>query len=133
MKNFFRRLFRFVHDPRYGFCYSPSPEECKKAWESVIGDSFTRPFSLGAPKPETGLSFIEARRDLHPPLEWPDFLGNGLFVVFCTWVLHRALLSPKGFWVFLLLLVVMAVGLVRLFVELSRLAWCACFSRHTGR
>jgi hypothetical protein len=66
-------------------------------------------------------------------LEWPDFLGNGLFVVFCTWVLYRALVSPEGFWVFLLLLLVIAVGVVRLFVELCGLAWRAWFSRHTGR
>ena len=118
MKSFLRRLFRFVHDLRYGLCYSPSAEECKKAWESVIGDCFTRPFSLAAPKPETGPSFIGAYRDLDPPLEWPDFLGNGLFVVFCTWVLYRALLSPDGFWVFLLLLLLIAVGLVWLIVEL---------------
>jgi hypothetical protein len=71
--------------------------------------------------------------DLDPPLEWPDFLGNGLFVVFCTWVLFRALLSPDGFWVFLLLLVLIAVGLVWLIVELCRLAWRACFSRHAVR
>lgn len=102
MRSFFRRLLRFVHHPRYRLCYSPSPEECKKAWESVIGDSFTRPFPLEPPKPETGPSFIAAYRDLHPPLEWPDFLGNGLFVAFCTWVLYRALLSPEGFWIFLL-------------------------------
>ena len=133
MKSSFRRLFRFVHDPRYGFCYSPSAEECKKAWESVIGDSFARPFSLEAPKPETGPSFIAAYRDLDPPLEWPAFLGNGLFVVFCTWVLYRALLSPEGFWVLLLVLLVLAVGLVQLAVALCRLAWRACFSRLTGR
>lgn len=132
MKSFFRRLFRFVRDPRYGLCYSPSAEECKKAWESVIGDSFTRPFSLEAPKPETGPSFIAAYRDLDPPLEWPDFLGNGLFVVFCTWVLYRALLSAEGFCVFLLLLLVIVVGLVRPFVEVCRLAWPARFSHRRG-
>lgn len=132
MKSFFRRMFRFVHDPRYGLCYSPSAEECKKAWESVIGDSFTRPSSLEAPKPETGPSFIAAHRALDPPLEWPDFLGNCLFVVFCTWVLYRALLSPEGLWIFLLLLLVTAVGVVWLFVELCRLAWRAGFSHHKG-
>jgi hypothetical protein len=133
LNSFFRRLFRFVDDPRYGLCYSPSPEDCKEAWESVIGNSFTRPISLGAPKPKTGPSFIGAYRDLDPPLEWPDFLGNGLFVVFCTWVLYHALVSPEGFWVLLLVLLVLAVGLVWLFVELCRLAWRAWFSRHTGR
>jgi hypothetical protein len=133
LKSFFRRLFRFVHDPRYGLCYSPSEEECKRALESVIGDSFTRPFSLEAPEAGTRLSFIEAYRNLHPPLEWPDFLGNGLFAVFCTWVLYRALLSPEGFWVLLLVLLVLAVGLVQLAVAYCRLAWRACFSRHKGR
>jgi hypothetical protein len=133
MKSFFRHLFRFVHDPRYGLCYSPSPEEWKKAWESVIGGSFRRPFSLGAPKPENGRSFIGAYRDLDPPLEWPDFLGNGLFVVFCTWVLYRALLSPEGFWVFLLLFVLIAVGLVQLVVAFCQLGWRAWFSRRKGR
>ena len=133
MKSFFRRLFRFVHDPRYGLCYSPSAEEYKKALESVIGDSFTRPFSLEAPETGTRLSFIEAYRDLHPPLEWPDFLGNGLFAVFCTWVLYRALLSPEGFWVLLLVLLVLAVGLVQLVVAYCRLAWRARFSRRRGR
>lgn len=133
MRSFFRRLFRFVHDPRYGLCYSPSPEECKKAWKSVVGDSFTCPFPLEAPKPETGPSFIRAYRDLDPPLEWPDFLGNGLFVVFCTWVLYRALLSPQGFWVLLLVLLVLAVGLVQLVVALCQMAWRARFSRHSGR
>jgi hypothetical protein len=116
LKTFFRRLFRFIHDPRYGLRYSPSPEEYKKALESVIGDSFRRPFSLGAPEPENGPSFIEAYRDLHLPLEWPQFLGNGLFVVFCTWVLYRALLSPECFWVLLLVFLVLAVGLVQLVV-----------------
>ena len=133
MKSFFRRLFRFVHDPRYGLCYSPSAEEYKKALESVIGDSFTRPFPLEAPKPETGPSFMTAYRDLHPPLEWPDFLGNGLFAVFCTWVLYRALLSPEGFWILLLVLLVLAVCLVQLVVAHCRLAWRARFSRCTGR
>ena len=133
MKSFFRRLFRFVRDPRDGLCYSPSAEECKKAWESVVGDSFTRPFSLAAPKPETAPSFIAAYRDLDPPLEWPDFLGNGLFVVFYTWVLYRASVSPGGFWVLLLVLLVLAVGLVQLVVALCRLAWRARFSRHRGR
>jgi hypothetical protein len=133
LKSFLRRLFRFVHDPCYGLCYSPSPEECKEPWESVIGDSFARPFSLEAPKPETGPSFIAAYRDLDLPLEWPAFLGNGLFVVLCTWVLYRALLSPEGFWVLLLVLLVLAVGLVQLAVALCRLAWRARFSRHRGR
>ena len=133
MKSFFRCLFRFARDPRYGLCYSPSPEECKKAWESVIGESFTRPFSLEAPETGTRLSFIEAYRDLHPPLEWPDFLGNGLFAVFCTWVLYRALLSPEGFWVFLLLFVLIAVGLVQLVVAFCQLGWRAWFSRRKGR
>jgi hypothetical protein len=104
-----------------------------KALESVIGDSFTRPFSLEAPETGTRLSFIEAYRDLHPPLEWPDFLGNGLFAVFCTWVLYRALLSPEGFWVLLLVLLVLAVGLVQLVVAHCRLAWRTRFWRHAGR
>jgi hypothetical protein len=73
MRNFFRRLFRFVHDPRYGLSYSPSPEECRKAWESVAGYSFTRPFSLDDPETGTRQPFIEAYRDLAPPLDWPDF------------------------------------------------------------
>ena len=133
MISFLRRLFRFVRDLRYGLCYSPSADERKKALESVIGDSLTRPFSREAPKPETGPSFIAACRDLHPPLEWPDFLGNGLFAVFCTWVLYRALLSPEGFWVLLLVLLVLAVGLVQLVVAYCRLAWRARFSRRAGR
>jgi hypothetical protein len=133
LKSFFRRLFRFVHDRRYGLCYSPSAEEYKKALESVMGNSFTRPFSLEAPETGPRLSFIEAYRDLHPPLEWPDFLGNGLFAVFCTWVLYRALLSPEGFWVLLLALLVLAVGLVKLVVACCRLAWRARFSRGRGR
>jgi hypothetical protein len=66
-------------------------------------------------------------------LEWPGFLGTGLFVVFCTWVLHRALHSSMGFWVFLLLLLVTGVGLLRLFVGLCWLAWATWFSRRTGR
>jgi hypothetical protein len=133
LKSFFRRLFRFVHDPRYGLCYSPSAEEYKKALESVIADSFIRPFSLEAPETGAKLSFIEAFRNLHPPLEWSDFLGNGLFAVFCMWVLYRALLSPEGFWFFLLLLLVLAVGLVQLVVAYCRLAWRARFSRRKGR
>ena len=133
MNSFFRRLFRFVHDPRYGFCYSPSAEKYRKALESVIGDSLTRPFSLDAPEPENAPSFVEAYRELHPPLEWPDFLGNGLFVVFCTWVLYRALLLPEGFWILLLVLLVLAVGLVQLVVAHCRLAWRVRFSRRTER
>jgi hypothetical protein len=133
LKSFFRRLFRFVHDPRYGFCYSPSAEEYKKALESVIGDSFTRTFSLEAPETGPRLSFIEAYRDLHPPLEWRDFLGNGVFAVFCMWVLYRAFLSPEGLWVLLLVLLVLAVGLVQLVVAYCRLAWRVRFSRHKGR
>jgi len=133
LKSFFRRLFRFVHDPRYGLCYSPSAEKYKKALESVIGDSFTRPFSLEAPETGSRLSFIEAYRDLHPPLEWPDFLSNGLFIVFWTWVLYRAFLSPEGFWFFLLLLLLLAVSLVQFVVAYCRLAWRARFSRRRGR
>jgi hypothetical protein len=133
LKSFFRCLFRFARDPRYGLCYSPSPEECKKAWESVIGESFGRPFSLGAPETRTRRFFAEAHGELHPTLEWPDFLGNGLFAVFCTWVLHRELLSPEGSCLFLLLLPVITVGLVGLVFELCRLAWRAWFSRHRGR
>ena len=88
MKNFLRRLFRFVNDPRYGLFYSPTPEAYKKAWESVVGDSLKQPFSLRTdPMPGDRPSFKTAFRELRPPLEWPDFLGNGLFVLFCMWVL----------------------------------------------
>jgi hypothetical protein len=66
-------------------------------------------------------------------LEWPDFLGNGLFAVFCTWVLYRALLSPEGFWVLLLVLLVLAVGLVQLVVAYCRLAWRGWFSSPKAR
>jgi hypothetical protein len=56
VKKFLRRLFRVVNDPRYGLCYSPSDEEYKKAWESVVGDSLTRPFSLRTdPEPRTAV------------------------------------------------------------------------------
>jgi hypothetical protein len=121
LKSFFRRLFRIVHDPGYGLCYLASPEECRKAWESVIGESFTCPFSLGAPETGTRLPFAEAYRDLRSPLEWPDLLANGLFLLFCAWGLHRALLVPQSFWGFLLLLLVTAVGL-----------WCGCLLNFAG-
>jgi hypothetical protein len=121
MKNFFRRLCRIVYDSRYGLWYSPIPEKCLKAWESVIGESFTCPFSLGAPETGTRLSFAEAYRDLRSPLEWPDLLANGLFLLFCAWGLHRALLVPQSFWGFLLLLLVTAVGL-----------WCGCLLNFAG-
>jgi hypothetical protein len=133
VKSFLRRLFRFVNDPRYALCYSPSDEEYKKAWESVVGDSLTRPFSSRTdPEPRTRPSFVEAYRELRPPLEWPDFLGNGLFVLFCVWVLTRTILSPEGFWIFLLTLLVIAMGLVRLFVEVCRMARRAWLSHHNG-
>jgi prolipoprotein diacylglyceryltransferase len=133
VKNFLRRLFRFVNDPRYGLCYSPTPEAYKKAWESVVGDSLKQPFSLiRDPMPGDRPSFKTAFRELRPPLEWPDFLGNGLFVLFCVWVLTRAIMSPEGFWIFLLTLLVIAMGLVRLFVEVCRLAWRAWLSHHNG-
>jgi cytochrome c biogenesis protein ResB len=66
-------------------------------------------------------------------LERPDFLGNGLFVVFSTCVLYHALLLPEGFWFFLLLLLVMTVGLVGLVLELCWLAWRAWFSSPKAR
>jgi hypothetical protein len=132
LKSLLRRLLRFAHDRRYGLCYWPSPEDCKRALESVIGDSFTRPFSLEAPETGTWLSFIEVYLNLPPPLEWSDFLGKGLFAVSCTSVLCRALLSAEGLWVLLLVMLVLAVGLVQLVVAHCRLAWRARFSRRTG-
>ena len=133
MKNFLRRLFRFVNDPRYGIFYSPTPEAYKKAWESVVGDSLKQPFSLRTdPLPGYRPSFKTAFRELRPRREWPDFLGNGLFVLFCTWVLRRALVSPEGFWIVLLLLVVIAAELVLVFIQLSRMAWRAWLSHHNG-
>ena len=133
MKYFLRRLFRFVNDHRYGLCYSPTPEEYKKAWESVVGDSLKQPFSLITdPMPGDRPSFKTAFRELHPRREWPDFLGNGLFVLFCTWVLRRALVSPEGFGIVLLLLVVIAAELVSVFFQLCRMAWHAWFSHHEG-
>jgi hypothetical protein len=133
MKNLFHCLCRFVHGPRYGFLYSASPEKCKKASEFAIGDSFTHLSSLATPEPRTGQSFIEAYRDLRSPLRWPGFIASSLFVLFCAWVLYRALLLPEVFWFFLLLLLVITVGQVGLVFELCRLAWRAWFSRHTGR
>jgi hypothetical protein len=104
----------------------------RRLW-SLSSEILSHADFLWKPRKLELLSFIEAYRDLHPPLEWPDFLGNGLFVVFCTWVLYRALLSPEGFWVLLLVLLVLAVGLVQLVFAHCRLAWRARFSRRTGR
>ena len=132
MKNLFHCLCRFAHCPRYGFLYSASPGKCKKATEFAIGDSFTRPFSLGAPETGTRLSFTEAYRDLRSPLQWPGFVASSLFALFCAWVLYRALLSSDGFCVFLLLLLFIVVGLLRPFVEVCRLAWPTRCSHRSG-
>jgi hypothetical protein len=65
VKNFLRRLFRFVNDPRYGIFYSPTPEAYKKAWESVVGDSLKQPFSMRTdPMPGDRPSFKTAFREL---------------------------------------------------------------------
>ena len=133
MTNLFHYLCRVDHGPRYGFSYSASPENRKRASEFAIGDYFTHLFSLATPEPRTRQSFIEAYRDLRSPLQWLGFIAFRLLVLFCVWVLFRALLSSVGFCVFLLLLLVIAVGLVGLVFELCRLAWRAWFSRHRGR
>jgi hypothetical protein len=133
VKYFLRRLFRFVNDPRYGLFYWPTPDAYKKALDSVVGDSLKQPFSLSVdPMPGDRPSFKTAFRELRPRREWPDYLGNGLFVLFCTWVLRRALVSPEGFWIVLLLLVVIAAELVSVFIQLCRMAWRAELSHHNG-
>jgi len=129
LKNFFRRLVCFVNDPRYGLFYSPGPEAYKRVWEAVVGDSLTRPFSVGDPKPGIRPFFTTSYRELDPDLEWPDFLGNGLFVIFSTWVLWRAFVSPAGLWIALLVFAVVAVTVARLSFQLCRVVWRTWSSR----
>ena len=88
MKNFFRRLVRFVNDPHGRAFYSRRPVSPKEFWEALNAHIPAHPFSVGSdPKPGLRLDFTTAYGGLHSTLEWPDLLGNGLFVIFCTWVL----------------------------------------------
>jgi hypothetical protein len=132
MKNFFRRLIRFVNDPRYRIFYSPRTEDYLKVWDALVGDSMAHPFAETDFGSENRPSFATALQEVHPPLEWPDFLGNVLFIVFAVWVLARGVLSSEGVWLFLLSLVVIAVSAARLLFGLCRLAWRRWFSRDTG-
>lgn len=134
MKNFLRRLVRFVNGPRHWAFYSPRPYSPKEFWEAVDARTLAHQISVGThPKPGIGPYRPTAYRERHPILEWPDFLSNGLFVFFCTWVLWRAFVSPAGLWIVLLASLVASVMLARLLIQLCRMAWRALFSHHKGR
>ena len=137
MKNFLRRLVRFLNDPRYRVFSSRRPISPKEFWVALDARTLTHQVSVRAnPKPEVRpfctMAYLESCRELHPKLEWPDILGNGLFVIFCAWVLWRASVSPAGLWIAVLVLVVEAVMLVRLSIQLCQVAWRTWFSRHDG-
>jgi len=137
MKNFLRRLVRFVNDPRYGVFYPRWPVSPKEFWDAIEARTLAYQLSVGAdPKPGVApygtRAYRQFCRELHPKLEWPDLLGNALFVFFCTWVLWRDFVSPAGLWIALPVLVVEAVMLARLSIQLSPVVWRTWFSRRDG-
>ena len=134
MKNFLRRLVRFVNDPRDRASCSRWPVSPKEFWDAIEARTLAYQLFVGAdPKPGVTpyctRAYRQFCRELHPKLEWPDLLGNTLFVFFCRWVLRRAFVSPAGLWIGLPVIVVVAVTLVRLSFQLCRMAWRTWFSR----
>ena len=137
MKNFLRRLLRFVNDPRYGIFYSRWSVSPKEFWDAIDARTLAYQLSVGAdPKPGVTpyctTAYREVCRELHPKLEWPDYLGNALFVFFCRWVLWRAFISQAGLWIGLLVFVAATVTLSRLSIQLCRMACRTWFSRRKG-
>src|SRR5260370_28811476 len=128
MKSSFRRLIRFVNDPRYRVFYSPPPVSPKEYWDAIDARTLAYQLSVGAdPEPGAGLywdvAYWEFWYELHPLLEWPDYLGNVLFRFFCLWVLVRAFVSPAGPWLLLPTFALVMAKLVRLWIELCREVW----------
>ncbi len=134
MKNFLRRLARFVNDPRYGVFYSRWPVSPKEFWDAIEARTLAYQRSVGT-DPNPGVTpyctttYREFCRELHPKLEWPDLLGNALFVLFCRWVLWRAFVSPAGLWIGLLVIIAVTVTMTRLSIQFCRMAWRTWFSR----
>lgn len=128
--NLARRLFRFVKDPRYRLLYDGPRKDAHELCDMLSGRLLTADLCAPRDVPRCDLfQQVTARfwDEIAPRWEWPDYLGNFLFVIACWHVAFWASFKFEILWPLPLYLVLFSFrsffSWVRHSEEQERLYW----------